>query len=187
MGQSQSQPQSQTKPLMSNQLNPSYNSGDTPEQSTMYFCRLVTSKHNTSTVLLNSSSMHSAHGTRFVYFCTSQPIVLTDYTTIICGPSETASDAVADNKTFHVSDLKYDTKMVYKGVHYNQFATPPLNDTKPSCRLLARLKDDTTQRGHTDTHFSYGENTCIDNTDRVLTLKDAKKVWEFVLEIHFAN
>lgn len=183
MGQSQSQ----TKPLISTRLIASHNIDDTPEQTTTYCCRLMTSKHNTTTLLLTSSSMHSAHGTRFVYFCTSQPIVLTDYNNIICGPSETALSAVSDNKTFNVSDLKYDTKMVYKGVHYNQFATPPLNDAKPPCRLLARLKDDKKQSGHADTHFSYAENTCIDNTDRVLTLKDAKKIWEFVLEIHFAN
>lgn len=186
MGQTQSKPKIETRLV---------NERATEEQcQPIYSCQLSSPKHSVP-MLLTTHTTRSAHGTRFVYFQTPRSIHLTDYNVIVCG-LKNMPFATIENKTFHVASLVYDTRVVCKGVHYYQFITPIVADTRPPCRLLARFKcsknSSHTRHSTIQKHKPIGGDFLAANgqmnmeqtKDSALAQKNTKMVWVFVWEIH---
>lgn len=106
-------------------------------QPATYTCKLSSTKH-AQPLTLTTQQSQSAHGTRFIYFHTSKPIVLADYNHIVCSRTEDEIDT--PSTMFHTATLHYDTKIVHKGTDYHQFASPISTDQTPRSRLLVRTK-----------------------------------------------
>lgn len=106
--------------------------------TTTYLCKLSSTKH-AQPLILTTSESQSAHGTRFIYFHTSKPIVLSDYNQIVCSVADDGCVPFAPT-TFPTAALHYDTKIVHKATDYHQFATPMTTDRAPHSRLLVRTK-----------------------------------------------
>lgn len=106
-------------------------------QPATYTCKLSSTKH-AQPLTLTTQQSQSAHGTRFIYFHTSKPIVLADYNHIVCSRAEDEIDT--PSTMFHTATLHYDTKIVHKGTDYHQFASAISTGQTPHSRLLVRTK-----------------------------------------------
>ena len=160
MGQTSSTPHSSRLLVEHNILKAEYGTLK-DSKDIMYKCKLCSAKTNTDVECVSKVSA-SAHGTRFVYFTIGKAIPLSDYNTIICSLEGTV---VSPTVCFETSSFHYDTKIVHKGIDYNQFVTK-IQDHKHG-RLLARTK-----KKNSDT-----EQTILELID------DKSRMWQFVWEI----
>lgn len=177
--------QSQTKPMVADRL---VNEHTSEKQEPLTYSFRMSSPKTGAPMLLTTRTTHAAHGTRFVYFQTPQPICLTDYNVIVCGASGVkngnAESSTIDKRTFYVASLVYEALVVYKGVQYNQFVAPVAGDSRPPCRLLARFKSSKKSSAHSGLNTMQDRINSEQAKDRAVALKDTKMVWEFVWEVH---
>lgn len=139
MGQSQTKATPNASTLLVAHVATNAKYGTTHEsQATSYWCKLSSTK-NAHPLILNSRESQSAHGTRFIYFHTSNPIVLSDYNHIVCSVANDGRAPITST-TFPTAAIHYDTKIVHKGTDYHQFATAMTTDRVPYSRLLVRTK-----------------------------------------------
>ena len=180
MGHSNAKPTPNTASLLVSNAVPDADYGSIP---TVYTCKLSSSKQEAPDIELTTASTQTAHGTRFVYFQTSAPIVLADYNHIICR----IQDSSAPCTTFTASMLHHDTKIVHKGTSYHRVVTPMATDRGPHSRLLARTKAQSTKSQQHTASGAYvgadGDGGCGGGAGGWNGLMDDRLDWGVVWEV----
>ena len=181
MGQSNTKSTPNTASLLVSNAVPD---ADSDSHNTVYMCKLSSSKQEAPDIEFTTGTTQTAHGTCFVYFQTTSPVVLADYNHIICR----IQDSTVPSTIFITSMLHHDTKIVHKGASYHQFVTPMATDRVPHSRFIARTKSQCT-KNQSHTFFS-GLYMNTDGDDGACGWKgrvDDRLDWEFVWEVGVAR